>query len=316
MSSCLPMPISVRPAGGDDETGADVLVRVVFDPARAPDSGQAAVIHTGLRPLDGTAGAEDWLSSAPVVRGGDAAFRHAHNGEACFGWLYVDATEPLEEATRTAYATAFRRLEELGFAHLLRVWHYLPDIRGHAAGASRYADFCRGRFAAFAARSRESYCAATVIGTRASFGTMYFLAAREPGVAVENPRQTSAWRYPVAVQERPLFARAVCKTWGGGTHFYGSGTAGVVGHESRHPGDTAAQLREALLNLRALLDAAPGFGGVECLGSLKAYVARAADAGMVREMIAASEFAVDSVALFEGKICRAELCVEIEVLIV
>ncbi len=311
------MQISVRPGDRESEPDAGLLVRVAFDPNPAPGFPQAQAVQTGLRPLAGTAAVEDWVSSAPVVRGSDAAFHYAHNGEICFGWLYVDAAAPLAAATRAAYTDAFRVFKELGFTHLLRAWHYLPSLHAQEAGASRYGRFCRGRFEAFAASGEQNYCAATVIGTRAAFGVMYFLAAREAGIAVENPRQTSAWRYPLlAVEERPLFVRAVCKAWGERVHFYGSGTAGIVGHASQHPGDAAAQLREALVNLRALLDEAPGFSGVEHLTCLKVYVARGDDADLVREALAASAFTTDSLALFEGEICRAELCVEIEALIV
>ncbi len=311
------MPINVRFRECDGAIGADVMLRVVPGPVPVHEPLHEWTVYAGLRPLAGAAVAEEWLSSTPVARGRDRIFHYAHNDEICFGWLYFKASDSVELAARAAYANAFRVFKKLGFAHLLKVWHYLPDIHAQEQGASRYARFCRGRFTAFAAAGGPNYCAATVIGTRAPFGVMYFLAANEAGAAVENPRQTSAWRYPLpAVEERPLFARAVCKTWGKRVHFYGSGTAGIVGHESRHPGDAAAQLREALLNLRALLDASPGFGGVERLTCLKAYLKRADDAAAVRKVLAASPFAADLVALFEGEICRAELCVEIEALIV
>ncbi len=274
-------------------------------------------MHTGLRTLSGAAAAEDWIGSAPVVRGLDASFHYAHDGEVCFGWLYVDAGDSLEAATRAAYSNAFRVFDALGFFHLLRAWHYLPSLHAQEEGKSRYQRFCRGRVAAFEASGRKNYCAATVIGTRACFGVMYFLAAREAGTAVENPRQTSAWRYPSsALQERPLFARAVCKTWAGGVHFYGSGTASIVGHESRHPGDAPAQLNEALFNLRVLLDETPPFKGTRRLSRLNVYLSDPADADKARTALAESEFSAGSVVWFEGEICRRDLCVEIEALII
>ncbi len=311
------MRIHVRSADRDDKPDTGLLVRVAFDPDPSHGGGGEPVVHTGLRPLVGTAAAEDWVSSTPVARGHDGAFHYAHNGEICFGWLYLDLAGSLEAATRAAYEDMFRVFGGLGFAHLLRAWHYLPDIHAREAGVSRYRHFCRGRFAAFEASPKRSYCAATVIGTHAASGVMYFLASRTSGTMVENPRQVSAWRYPLsAARERPLFARAVCKAWEGRTHFYVSGTAGIVGHESRHPGDPAAQLREALLNLRALIDEMPDFSASQHLTSLKIYVARADYVDTVRKLLAASEFTAESVALFEGEICRPELCVEIEALVV
>lgn len=310
------MIVNVRLGNRDAPPDASRLVRIMFDPASPRGREQEGVVYTGLRPLAGGAVVEDWIGSAPVARGADADFHYAHDGEACFGWTYIAAADPVEAATRAAYANLFRAFKGLGFARLLRAWHYLPNLHAQEAGVSRYRRFCRGRFAAFEAAAQENYCAATVIGTRAGFGVMCFLAAREAGVAVENPRQTSAWLYPApAPRERPLFARAVCKAWGGRVHFYGSGTAGIVGHESRHPGDAAAQMREALLNLRALLDATPYFRGVKRLSRLNAYLTNPADAGEAREALAASEFSADSAVWLEGEICRRDLCVEIEALI-
>ncbi len=311
------MPIDVKPTTHTAAFDAACLIRVAFEPEPAQGLENEEVVHTGLRPLAGTAAAEDWIGCAPVVRGCDASFHYAHDGEVCFGWLYIDAGEPLEAATQAAYSSAFRVFDALGFAHLLRAWHYLPNLHAQEEGRSRYRCFCRGRFAAFEAAGRRSYCAATVVGTRACFGVMCFLAARKAGVAVENPRQVSAWRYPSSsLRERPLFARAVYKTWGDRIHFYGSGTASIVGHESRHPDDAAAQLSEALLNLRELLDATPYFREVERLSRLKLYVTDPADVDKVRAALAASRFSVGSTAWFEAEICRRDLCVEIEALII
>lgn len=308
--------MNLRFARRDDAFAPGGLIRVAFDPAPAQDQEEQAVVQTGLRPLAGAACAEDWVGPGPVVRGRDESFHYAHDAEACFGWLHLGADAPLEATARSAYSTAFRTFENLGFAHLLRAWHYFPGLHAEEEGISRYRRFCRGRFAAFEEAGKKSYCAATVIGTRAGFGVMYFLAAREAGLAVENPRQTSAWRYPLpSSRERPLFARAVCKEWGGQKHFYGSGTASITGHESRHPGDAGAQLSEALLNLRALLDATPYFKGVQRLSRLNVYLTNPADVGKAREALAASEFSADSTAWFEGEICRRDLCVEVEGLI-
>ena len=310
------MQIKVQSGDGTPPRSRDLLVRVAFDPTPSQEAVHEQVVQTGLRPLGGVV-TEDWLSATPVVSGRRGAFRYAYNQEVCFGWLCVSAADPVEMATYATYMTAFRVFAELGFPHWLRAWHYLPDIHALEAGVSRYQSFCRGRVAAFQEVGNQSYCAATVIGTQAAFGAMYFLAARAPGIAVENPRQTSAWQYPCSqAQERPLFARAVCKAWEEGTHFYVSGTAGIVGHESQHPGDVAAQLREALANLRALLDETLDFRGVERLSGLKVYIAHADDTAVVREVLATSPFKADSLALLEGKICRPELRVEIEALIV
>ena len=312
------MPVQVKFGSRGDELESGCLVRIVCGGSAAPDTAvRDRVIHTGLRPLDDPAVAEDWFGPTPVSRGEEKGIYYARNEEACFGWLYFDRDDPLEAITRTAYTAAFQVFGKLGFRHLLRAWHYLPDIHAREDGVSRYRRFCRGRFAAFAQSARKDYCAATVIGTRSDFGVMCFMAAREAGVGVENPRQTSAWEYPLPAEgERPLFARAVCKAWGDEVHFYGSGTAGIVGHESMHAHSTVAQLREALVNLSALLDRSPHFAGVRRLTCLKVYIAEKGDIGAVRQVLDESEFAADSRLFFEGDICREELRVEIEASII
>ena len=312
------MPVTVRFGNRSDEFEDECLVRIMCGEASAPDPAiRDRVIHTGLRSLDEPAVVEDWFSLTPVSRGREKNVHYACNEELCFGWLYFNGDDLLAPTARTAYATAFQVFEKLGFRHLLRAWHYFPDIYAQEAGVSRYQRFCQGRFAAFAEPSRKNYCAATVIGTRSGFGVMYFLAAREAGVGIENPRQTSAWKYPLLmVSERPLFARAICKAWGDRMHFYGSGTAGIIGHESMHADSTTAQLREALVNLRTLLDQSTHFSGTRHLTCVKVYVFHRDDIDIARQVLDESEFVVDSELFFEGDICREELRVEIEALII
>ncbi len=312
------MPVQVKFGGRGDEFESGCLVRIVCGDAVPPDiATRDRVIHTGLRPLDDPGIAEAWVGETPVSRGDEKGIYYACNEETCFGWVYFGRDDSLEATTQAAYTAAFQVFGQLGFQHLLRAWHYLPDIHAQEAGVSRYRRFCQGRVAAFARLARENYCAATVVGTRSTFGVMYFMAAREAGIGVENPRQTSAWKYPLPTAgERPLFARAVCKVWGGDVHFYGSGTAGIVGHESMHAHSTIAQLHEALVNLRVLLDQSPYFAGARHLTCLKVYLAREQDLDDVREVLDGSGFAVDSRLCFEGDICREELRVEIEASIV
>ena len=83
---------------------------------------------------------------------------------------------------------------------------------------------------------------------------IYFLASDVPGIAVENPRQTSAYNYPLTdTFTRPLFSRGVLKAWGDCTHFYVSGTASIVGYETLHINDVGAQLNEAINNVETLV---------------------------------------------------------------
>ena len=80
--------------------------------------------------------------------------------------------------------------------------------------------------------------------------------SRKNAVHLENPRQVSAYMYPEQYgRRRPSFARATLKDWGKSSQLYVSGTASIVGHESRHPDDLVEQAREISRNVKALLSA-------------------------------------------------------------
>ena len=107
--------------------------------------------------------------------------------------------------------------------------------------------FNHGRKAAFDlldfAPSR--YPAATGVGSPAGSPlTVVVAASRVEPVALENPRQTSAYLYPRRYGPRsPAFARAMLLPDCAGATLFISGTASIVGHESQHRG-IDAQLKE------------------------------------------------------------------------
>ena len=119
----------------------------------------------------------------------------------------------------------------------------------------RYRHFCAGRGAGLAAFTAPQLPAATGIGRCDGERTLqvYWLACERPGVAVENPRQLSAWRYPRQYGPvAPKFSRAMRADG----RVFVSGTASVVGHETRHADCFDSQVRETIENLAAVLDAA------------------------------------------------------------
>lgn len=76
--------------------------------------------------------------------------------------------------------------------------------------------------------------------------------------ARSNPRQVSAYHYPSAyVLRSPTFSRAALVSLAPGEEtLLVSGTASIVGHETCHVGDVAAQTAETLRNLEAVLASA------------------------------------------------------------
>jgi len=142
------------------------------------------------------------------------------------------------------------------YRHLQRIWNYLDDINTGAGDDERYRVFCSGRSAGLTALGLERFPAATAIGRRDGSHRLqvYWLAARSAGLALENPRQVSAYRYPRRYGPvAPGFSRAMLAP---GIGLLISGTASVVGHASHHPGDLVAQLEETVNNLQTVLDRA------------------------------------------------------------
>jgi chorismate lyase/3-hydroxybenzoate synthase len=293
----------------------DALACIAFGGYAAPDDDPRRV-QVALTPLAGAAPCETWHADGPVERGRDGGFGWARSADALFGQVTFDGGAAFVDAVQDAYARLVAFCDRQGYPHLLRVWNYFGDIHGGAGDAERYRQFCVGRHRALAIASgfEQRLPAATVIGSRAPGALVYFLAAREPGLQVENPRQVPAYKYPRSYSPLPpSFSRALLKRWSGGEQLFVSGTASVVGHESHHPDNTAAQLDETLANLRALLAAADGDGGAPWrAASLKAYLRRRADLPRVQDALA-REFGADAPLLvLEGDICRTDLSVEVE----
>ncbi|BAW80661.1 hypothetical conserved protein [Candidatus Nitrosoglobus terrae] len=239
-----------------------------------------------------------------------------------FGYLQFEENEfsGLEQAAYDAYQSILSCQERLGYPYLLRIWNYLPDIHREEGGLERYRAFCLGRYQVLETTPNfERYLvAATAIGTEASRMLIYFLAATEPGIRVENPRQVSAFHYPFRYAPRsPSFSRATLKQWSNEVHLYVSGTASIVGHETQHVGDPIAQLDETLNNLQALVENAQRLHGLKIktlndLGPLKVYLRQGVDWVSVAHRL--QDRLGDSVpALFlQGDICRHDLLLEIE----
>lgn len=265
---------------------------------------------------------EVWSSASAVAMAEHDGVRYASNGQALFGVCRRE--EPvgslLDVLTQAGYKEIFRLLKEEGYRHLLRVWNYFPGINEEQDGLTRYQRFCVGRYHAFADFNPEfenMLPAASVVGMEAPGLLIYFLASREAGMPVENPRQVSAYRYPPRYSPRsPSFCRAMAKDWGRRCHLYVSGTASIVGHDTHHVGQVQAQSAEVLRNIQALLEQAARVTGTDFRrGSealLKVYIRRAADFPVVRETVVDQLGDRVCVLYLQGDLCRADLLVEIE----
>src|SRR3546814_14768858 len=76
------------------------------------------------------------------------------------------------------------------------MWNFLAQINVGAEDHERYRQFSAGRNRALALKPdfERALPAATAIGMLEPGLVIYFLAGKQPGLPIENPRQVSAFR--------------------------------------------------------------------------------------------------------------------------
>lgn len=262
---------------------------------------------------------EVWTSDTEVSACDYLGIQGAADGNVLFGSLTLQqgAGEALQTLSRQAYTRIFEFIDHHNYRNLLRVWHYLPQINDDENGLERYRGFNVGRHEAFVANGRsigeESVPAASALGSDSGSLTIYFMACKQPGRAVENPRQVSAYHYPhLFGPKSPIFVRAMAATVGRQHCFFISGTASIVGYETVHQGDVDKQTVETLLNIRALLQQAPQYDASKGRMLLKIYLRHLHDLDIVRARVE-QEFGTACKAVYlHSNICRSDLLLEIE----
>jgi chorismate lyase/3-hydroxybenzoate synthase len=227
----------------------------------------------------------------------------------------------LLRATEIAYREIFGVLKETEHRHLIRIWNYLPEINREADGDERYRHFNSARQLAFRDSGRATVStvpAASALGSPAGSPiSIYFLAARQPPKMIENPRQTSAYHYPPKFgRHSPMFSRACVLSESAGTNLFVSGTASIVGHETIHQGDVAAQTRETMDNINALLEEANRVVGSPRYSldglKFKVYVRQPSDLSAIEAALKGSLQPSTSIVYLQADVCREDLLVEIE----
>ena len=301
-----------------------VLGEIHFGASPALPEVAHPVAWVGMPLLAGESQIELWTSAQPVVSERIGPLVFARNRDVLFGCFAAESPADFaafEARTQEAYARLLTLTEAEGYPHLLRVWNYFPGIGEHEGALDRYMVFCRGRHQALQAHYAgltHRLPAASAVGTRHGGMVIYFLAGREPGRHRENPRQMSAYCYPPQYGPKsPSFARATLVRGTADDRLYISGTASIIGHESRHIGDPVAQLEETLANMRTLIDSTAieetvPFEGFASLTHLKVYIRRSEDYPPIRARLTALLPATAQCLYLEADICRPELLLEIE----
>lgn len=210
----------------------------------------------------------------------------------------------------------------------LRIWNYVPGIgRPASDGFRRYEVFNYGRFLGLRRwiRAPAGLPPATAVGHDGGDLKVDLLSADVSFVAVESPRQRPAWRYSARYGwHPPCFARAAHLSVPlGGTTRSGiqglvSGTASIVGEESRHRENLAAQILETERNLAAIASAVaerleePDAQALARFRDLRVYgIDEAALHAALEKLrvIAAPDAHLEAM---RADLCRPELLVEIE----
>jgi chorismate lyase / 3-hydroxybenzoate synthase len=276
-----------------------------------------------MEPLLGGAFAELWIADRRCRRGREGRVDYSESGEVLFGTLELPEDGPLEAAAQEAYREALSFVRGSMYPNLFRMWNHFPSINATPGGLERYRRFCMGRHDGFLGAGflgEGDLPAASGVGTDGGPLHVYFLTSRRSVRHVENPRQVSAFRYPQKYGPRsPSFARASVVEWDNETQVFISGTASIVGHESAHEGDLAAQLGETMENMKAVLGAATGGAAGDFRAApnalFKVYVRRSDDASPLAAELA-RHIAPESRAVYlRADICREELLLEIEAVV-
>lgn len=281
----------------------------------------------GLTLLDQTYQGEVWVAAEPVNPGVFSDIQFARNEHILFGAvsrLIPESRAEFEKLVFDIYHDIFRLTETSGMPRLVRVWNSFPLINQVIDGLERYQQFTAARFQAFEQHYGEFTSllpAATAVGSDDDRLSIYFLATDQEPLHRENTRQTRAYEYPAQYGPKsPSFSRATLQTWPHGRAFYISGTASIVGHESRHLGDVVSQCNEALNNVRSLIeDLNEEFGyrldGLAALDTMKVYIRNPADFPSVQAVLHERCGESLPVIYLRADICREELLVEVEGLI-
>lgn len=271
---------------------------------------------------------EIWLVDQVVTSGNSEGVAWSRSGDLLYGVIELDEAEfaampagsALQTASLEAYRRIFRLLDAEQLPHLWRVWNYLAAINVEADGLERYRQFNIGRQDAFLEYRRGAtgnVPAACAIGLESGPLSIAFMAGAQPAVAVENPRQVSAYDYPAEYGPRsPTFSRAALVYLPDQEILFISGTASIVGHRTVHPDDVIGQCRESLANVAAVVDEANRLArsAAYCLSELvyRVYVRHAVHFPLVRETLVGLIGTAAEVVYLQADICRHDLLLEIE----
>ena len=295
-----------------------VLALIAFNETCAAPS-QPGIIPIGIPSLCGKA--------YEVIEYGDQVAERGINDDCQWSkiddvfcaatWISPAACADIETATETAYTRLFSLINAAGFPYPFRIWNFMPKINLGEGDQEEYKKFCSGRLRAFSQLdlSQQQFPAASALGIHhsdnaAQGAVIYLLATRTPGQHHENPRQQPAYQYPRQYgPSSPSFARATSLPLQSQRLIFISGTASIIGHDTKACGNVQEQLEITLDNIRYLL--ANIDPQASALFAIRVYLRHAKDL-LATQHYLYQQFAPANVNIVHADICRANLLVEIE----
>ncbi len=269
----------VPAAGARPAAARGRVVRRAIRPTR-PHPCRARCARVRLEPLAGAGLTEVWYANGPVHTGFDGQIRFAADDHHLAAAIEVDEREHGGLAGAAAYV--YSRIAQFQLtlalppsaAHLELPGRHQPGRRRPGALSAVLLGPYRG-FQAAAASSDFRRPPPSGGGMARECCRFTGWPGREPGIALENPRQISAYKYPRQYGPTPpAFSRAMLVA---PDLLMISGTASIVGHASQHAGNVERQMTEIFSNLDSLLMRARAhapalplrFGGITLI---KAYL--------------------------------------------
>lgn len=250
----------------------------------------------------------------------DWAEQFVGSGDALMARARIDhATTFDADALRVAVRNAYRSMfDVVGSRHVVRAWNVVPGICDPLGDGDRYMAFNAGRHDAMCERYGDALAvrvpAASGVGCASEDLLIALLATDAPGEPIENPRQTPAFRYSSKYGPLPpCFSRATRAMINGESLLLVSGTAAVIGEDTRAIGDVRAQLALTLDNLRDLLTADDGDASLSRFTSVRVYLPAATFGdNSLRDETRAAFSGCGDVEFVAAELCRRNLLIEIE----
>jgi chorismate lyase/3-hydroxybenzoate synthase len=288
------------------------------------DDGADNTFRLHIEPVGYAARDEIWHTSRPIAIGRSDGFAYAECEQHLAAHIEIDPNpaDNFRELTANAYYKLLSLAKQRGYPNLIRTWNFFPQINQGFGDQERYKLFSAGRAIAFEEFGYRGQMlpAGTAIGTDPGTPfTISAIATRENCRTVENPRQTSAYNYPRDYGPKsPSFSRAVTVAAPGGNKILISGTASIVGHESRHEDNPERQMLETLQNLENLIQQAKDVtqsrvGGKQIFDChLRVYIRSKEQIFEIQRALKEQLAGDHHIIFLRGDICRRELLVEVE----